>query len=131
MNSVLRDRIIRKLDALPDDRVYAVLDFVEFLESKYATRQATSPNVFQRFAEGMEDTMRAGRVSAATIGETMNYLSKAMGVLSGAVAAGKSVATDVIDAATRPPARPGESSPPPPPAPSEAPAPPPSGGETS
>jgi hypothetical protein len=108
-----------------------VLDFVEFLESKYATRQATSPNVFQRFAEGMEDTMRAGRVSAATIGETMNYLSKAMGVLSGAVAAGKSVATDVIDAATRPPARPGESSPPPPPAPSEAPAPPPSGGETS
>jgi hypothetical protein len=131
MNAVLRDRIIRKLDALPDDRVYAVLDFVEFLESKYATRQATSPNVFQRFAEGMEDTMRAGRVSAATIGETMNYLSKAMGVLSGAVAAGKSVATDVIDAATRPPARPGESSPPPPPAPSEAPAPPPSGGETS
>ena len=131
MNAVLRDRIIRKLDALPDDRVYAVLDFVEFLESKYAARQATSPNVFQRFAEGMEDTLRAGKVSAATIGETMNYLSKAMGVLSGAVAAGKSVATDVIDAATRPPGRPPESTPPPPPpAPSESPAPPPTGGPT-
>jgi hypothetical protein len=115
MNAVLRDRIIRKLDALPDDRVYAVLDFVEFLESKYAARQATSPNVFQRFAEGMEDTLRAGKVSAATIGETMNYLSKAMGVLSGAVAAGKSVATDVIDAATRPVPRAGDYPAPPPP----------------
>jgi hypothetical protein len=111
MNTVLRDRILRKLDALPDERVYAVLDFIEFLESKYAARQAASPNVFQRFAEGMEDTMRAGRVSAATIGETMNYLSKAMGVLSGAVAAGKSVATDVLDAATRPAPRPSEGSP--------------------
>lgn len=118
MNPVLRERIIRKLDTLPDDRVYAVLDFIEFMESKYAARQATSANVFQRFAEGMEDTMRAGRVSAVTIGETMNYLSKAMGVLSGAVAAGKSVATDVIDAATRPtPRSPDQASPPTPPAP--------------
>jgi hypothetical protein len=111
MNPVLRDRIIRKLDTLPDDRVYAVLDFIEFLESKYATRQS-STNVFQRFAEGVEDTLRAGRVSAATIGETMNYLSKAMGVLSGAVAAGKSVATDVLDAATRVAPRPAENPPP-------------------
>ncbi|HUF31340.1 MAG TPA: hypothetical protein VMM77_11880 [Gemmatimonadaceae bacterium] len=112
MNSVLRDRIIRKLEELPDERVYAVLDYIEFLDSRYATRQAPS-NAFQRFAEGMEDTMRAGRVSAATIGETMNYLSKAMGVLSGAVAAGKSVATDVIDAATRPVPRSGDSPTPP------------------
>src|SRR5690606_33321864 len=115
MNPVLRERIIRKLDSLPDDRVYAVLDFIEFMESKYAARQGTSANVFQRFAEGMEDTLRAGRVSAATIGETMNYLSKAMGVLSGAVAAGKSVATDVLDAATRPPGRPSEPGTPSPP----------------
>ena len=114
MNAVLRDRIIRKLDELPDERVYAVLDYIEFLDSRYATRQAP-PNAFQRFAEGMEDTMRAGRVSAATIGETMNYLSKAMGVLSGAVAAGKSVATDVIDAATRPVPRAGDYPAPPPP----------------
>ncbi|HSJ65936.1 MAG TPA: DUF2281 domain-containing protein [Gemmatimonadaceae bacterium] len=128
MNAVLRDRIVRKLDTLPDERVYAVLDFIEFLESKYAARQAASPNVFQRFAEGMEDTMRAGRVSAATIGETMNYLSKAMGVLSGAVAAGKSVATDVLDAATRPAPRPPEGSPP---APMESDAPSTSTGESS
>src|SRR5690242_16122192 len=99
MNDILRDRILRKLDALPDEKLYQVLDYVEFLESKYAVRTAQSPNVFQRFAEGVEDSLRAGRVSASTIAETMGLLNKAMGVLNGVAAAGKSVATDVVGAA--------------------------------
>jgi hypothetical protein len=92
----LRDRIARRLDALPNERLYQVLDYLEFLESKYARRQTASSNVFQRFAEGVEDTMRAGRVSANTIAEAMNLMNKAMGVLSGVAAAGKSVANDVV-----------------------------------
>ena len=101
MNESLRDRILRRLDALPDERGYQVLDYVEFLESKYAEKTAQSPNVFQRFTEGVEDSLRAGRVSATTIAETMGLLNKAMGVLSGVAAAGKSVASDVMEAATR------------------------------
>ena len=122
MNELLRDRILRKLESLSDDRAYQVLDYVEFLESKYADKTAQSPGVFQRFAEGVEDSLRAGRVSAATIAETMNLLNKAMGVLSGVAAAGKSVATDVVEAASRTTSRTGgdRSAPsaPPPPAPS-------------
>lgn len=106
MNPNLRDRILRKLDTLGDERGYQVLDFVEFLESKYAEKTAQAPNVFERFAEGVEDTLRAGRVSASTISETMTLLNRAMGVLSGVAAAGKSVASEVVGAATRPPARP-------------------------
>ena len=34
MNQFLRDRILRKLDTLSDERAYQVLDYVEFLESK-------------------------------------------------------------------------------------------------
>jgi hypothetical protein len=113
MQEQLRDRILRKLDSLSDERGYQVLDYVEFLESRYAERTAQSPNVFQRFAEGVEDSLRAGRVSATTIAETMGLLNRAMGVLSGVAAAGKSVATDVMEAATRtatrPPARPATS----------------------
>jgi len=101
MNESLRDRILRRLDALPDERGYQVLDYVEFLESKYADKTAQSPNLFQRFTEGVEDSLRAGRVSASTIAETMGLLNKAMGVLSGVAAAGKSVASDVMGAATR------------------------------
>ncbi len=100
MNQFLRDRILRKLDTLSDDRLYQVLDYVEFLESKYAERQNPSANVLQRFAETVEDRLRAGRVSAATISETMKLMNKAMGVLSGVAAAGKSVANDIVGAAS-------------------------------
>jgi hypothetical protein len=98
MHELLRERLMRKLDTLPEERVYQVLDYIEFLESKYARAQG-APTVFQRFADGVEDTMRAGRLSASTIAETMSLMSKAMGVLSGAMAAGKSVASDVVTAA--------------------------------
>jgi hypothetical protein len=101
MNEALRDRILRRLDTLSDERGYQVLDSVEFLESKYADKTAQVPNLFQRFTEGVEDSLRAGRVSASTIAETMGLLNKAMGVLSGVAAAGKSVANDVMGAATR------------------------------
>ncbi|MEP6692730.1 MAG: DUF2281 domain-containing protein [Gemmatimonadaceae bacterium] len=115
MNESLRDRITRTIETLPDERGYQILDFVEFLESKYAERTSQTPNVFQRFAEGVEDTMRAGRISAATIGETMGLLTKAMGVLNGAAAAGKSVASDVVNAVSRQTTKPSDTPPAPPP----------------
>lgn len=96
MHEILKDRILRRLEALPEDRLYQVLDYVEFLESKYAQRQAPGPNVFQRFAEGVEDTLRAGNVSASTVAEAMGFMSKAMGVLGGVAAAGASVASDIV-----------------------------------
>jgi len=98
MNELLRERINRQLDALGDDRLYQVLDYVEFLASKYAERQTPSPNVLQRFAETVEDRLRAGRVSTTAIADTMNLMNRAMNVLSGVAAAGKSVATDLVDA---------------------------------
>lgn len=115
MNDLLKDRILRRLEVLPEDRQYQVLDYIEFLESKYATRQAPGPNVFQRFAEGVEDTLRAGNVSASTVAEAMGFMSKAMGVLSGVAAAGRSVAADIV-APAKPaePPRPPASTPEPP-----------------
>ena len=101
----LRDRIMRRLETLSNDRLYQVLDYVEFLESRYAERQPSAASVFQRFTEGLEDTMRAGRLSADTIAQTMSIMNRAMGVLSGVAAAGKSVASDVVNAASRPPQR--------------------------
>jgi hypothetical protein len=99
VNELLRERILRQLDALSDERLYQVLDYVEFLKSKYAERASPPPNVFQRFAETVEDRLRAGRISTATIADAMNLMNRAMGVLSGVAAAGKSVATDLVDAA--------------------------------
>src|SRR5688572_28977949 len=99
MNDHLRERINRKLDTLTDERGYQVLDFVEFLESKYAERQTPQGNAFTRFTEAVEDRLRAGKVSAAAIAETMGLLNRAANVLNGAVAAGKSVANDIVTVA--------------------------------
>lgn len=99
MNDLLKERILRHLETLPEEKAYMVLDYVEFLESKYAQRQAPGPNVFQRFTEGIEDTLRAGNVSANTIAEAMGFMGKAMNVLGGVAAAGKSVAGDIAGAA--------------------------------
>ena len=57
MNEILRDRLIRSLDALPDDKAYLVLDYIEFLGSKYAERSAGAAP-FQKVAETLEDTLR-------------------------------------------------------------------------
>ena len=94
MNEHLRDRILRKVEPLSDERGYQILDYVEFLESKYAERQNPQGSAFTRFTEAVEDRLRAGKVSAAAIAETMGLLNRAANVLNGAVAAGRSVATD-------------------------------------
>ena len=106
MNENLRDRIVRKLESLSDERGYQVLDYVEFLESRFAERQNPQGNAFTRFSEAVEDKLRAGKVSASAIAETMSLLNRAGNVLSGVAAAGKSVANDIVQAAQAPAPRP-------------------------
>lgn len=99
MNPYVRDRINRKLDTLSDERLYQVLDYVEFLETKYAEKPAPVTNVFQRFADGVEDKLRAGGLAVTTVSEAMGFLNKAMGVLTNVAETTKTVATDVVTAA--------------------------------
>jgi hypothetical protein len=103
MNVYLRDKLLQKLDSLSDERGYQLLDYVEFLESKYADRAAAAAagNPLTRFADAVEEKLRAGKVSASAVAETMGLMNKAMGVLSGAAAAGKSVANDLMSATSR------------------------------
>jgi hypothetical protein len=98
MNDILRERLIRKLDGLPEEKIYQILDYIDFLESKYAPKQSAAPNPLKRFAEGVEDTLRAGRMSAGVIGGTMNVMGKAVGMVTDVANAGKSVATEIVGA---------------------------------
>lgn len=95
MNEFLKDRILRRLEALPEERVYQVLDYIEYLESRYAARQSPGPNVLQKLAEEVQNTLRASNVPATAIAETMKLMSRAAGVVSGVKAAAESVAGDV------------------------------------
>ncbi len=101
MNEFLRKRIERKLETLPDERVYQILDYIEFLESKYAARTPTEPSPFQKLAETVEDTLRAGQVSVSAIKGTMDVMSAAGRIMSGLAAAGKSVVDQVAGGGDR------------------------------
>jgi hypothetical protein len=101
LNPYVRDRIQRKLETLSDERLYQILDYVEFLETKYAERAASPVGMFQRLAESLEDKMRVGGVAVGTITETMGMFNKAAGMLNGVAQSAISVTNDVVNAASR------------------------------
>ena len=86
MNEILRERLRRLLDALPDDKAYQVLDYIEFLQSKYVDRPSGAP-AFQKVAETLENTLRAGRVPVTIIAGTMDAVAKAGQLLERVAAA--------------------------------------------
>jgi len=114
MNESLRDRIVRKLETLSDERGYHVLDYVEFLESRYAERQSPSASTFTRFTDAIEDKLRAGKVSATTIAETVGFMNRAASVLTNAVETGRNMASELVNTArsAADPTRPGPQPPP-------------------
>jgi hypothetical protein len=103
MNEVLAERIRRKLETLADDKAYLVLDYIEFLESKYAERPAGAA-AFQKAAETLEDTLRAGRVPVNIIRGTMDAVGKAGKLLGKVAAAGKAA----VEEATKKPVEEGK-----------------------
>jgi hypothetical protein len=113
MNDLLKQRILRALDTLPDDRAYQVLDFVEFLESRYAERQRPT-GLLAKITETVEDTMRAGKLPIQAISGTMGLMDSATKVMKGLAAAGQAVVDEAISAAQAPPTRPAPPAPRPP-----------------
>jgi hypothetical protein len=97
MNEHLRDRILRKLETLSDERGYQVLDYAEFLESRYAERESPSASTFTRFTEAIEDKLRASKVSANAIAETVGFMNRAANVLNSALETGKTMANELVN----------------------------------
>jgi|SRR5690606_6017905 len=102
MNDLLKQRILRALDTLSDDRAYQVLDYVEFLESRYAERQRPG-GILARLTETVEDTMRAGKIPVKAISGTMGIMDSAAKVMKGLAAAGQSVVDEAVKVVETPP----------------------------
>ncbi len=97
MHDALRQRLMRKIESLPDEQIYQILDYIEFLESKYATAAAVEASGLQKFAEGLEDKMRRRAVSPSTIREAFQLISAADRVLSGVSTAGRQLLNDLAE----------------------------------
>jgi hypothetical protein len=102
MHDVLRQRLLRKIESLPDEQIYQVLDYIEFLEAKYASAAAVEASGLQKFAEGLEDKLRKRAVSPSTIREAFQLISAADRVLSGVSTAGKQILADLGQALETP-----------------------------
>ena len=89
MHDVLRTRLLRKLESLPEDQVYQILDYIEFLESKYAPDLSSETTGLQSFAEKLEDQLRRRTVSPASLREAFQLISAADKVLSNVANMGK------------------------------------------
>jgi hypothetical protein len=98
MNDLLKQRIGRLLDTLSDERGYQVLDYIEFLDSKYAERARPS-GILAKITETVEDTMRAGKLPIQAISGTMGIVDGAAKVMKGLAAAGQAVVDEAVKAA--------------------------------
>lgn len=98
MNEQLRERILRALEPLEDAKGYQVLDYVEFLESRYAER-ANPSNVFTRMTDKAQDLMRAGKVPLDAISGTVGFFDGASKVMKGLANAAQAVVDEAAKTA--------------------------------
>src|SRR4051812_3056875 len=98
MNDLLKQRITRLLETLDDERAYQVLDYAEFLTSKYAER-AQPTGILARITETVENTMRAGKLPIQAITGTVGLMDSAAKVMKGLAAAGQAVVDEAVKAA--------------------------------
>jgi hypothetical protein len=95
MHDVLRTRVLRKLDSLPEEQVYQILDYIEFLESKYARNVSAETSGLQSLAEKLEDQLRRRAVSPSSLREAFQLISAADKVLSNISNVGKELLGEI------------------------------------
>ncbi len=99
MHDVLRARVMRKIESLPEEQVYQVLDYIEFLESRYGAPEAgTSRSGFQKMGEGLEDRMRKRSFKPSNLREAFQVIAAADRALSGVARAGRQLFEDFAGA---------------------------------
>ena len=96
MHDVLRNRLLRKIESLPDRQIYQVLDYIEFLEAKYAEEEVErETSGLQRFAEKLEDGLRKRTVNPASIREAFQLIAAANRVVSNVSAKGQELLKNI------------------------------------
>jgi hypothetical protein len=97
MDDLLKQRISRLLETLDDEKAYQLLDYAEFLTSKYAGR--TEPQgLLAKITSTVENTLRAGKLPVQAITGTMSVMDSAAKVMKGLAAAGQAVVDEAVKA---------------------------------
>jgi len=90
MNEKLKTTIIQKLEHLSDDAGRQLVDYIEFLESKFSrSRRDQSP--FEKLAENVEGTLRNSKLGDAALKSTEGVVEAAGSVARSFAAAGQAM----------------------------------------
>ena len=96
MHDVLRARVMRILESLPEAQVYQVLDYIEFLDSKYGSPgEQKQAGGFQRLAEGIEDGLRNRSLDPSRLREAFQVFAAADRAMSGVAKAGRQLLDEI------------------------------------
>ena len=95
MDDLLKQRISRLFESLDDEKAYQLLDYAEFLTSKYASRGEPT-GLLARLTSTVENTMRAGKLPVQAITGTVNLMDSAAKVMKGLAAAGQAVVEEAV-----------------------------------
>lgn len=94
---------MRKIESLPEAQVYQVLDYIEFLESRYASEEAgTEASGLQRLAEGIEDRLRNSSFNPSNLREAFQVVAAADRALGGVARAGRQLMEELAGGASDP-----------------------------
>ena len=94
MNESLKSKLVAKLDGLPDELGRQVLDYVEFLESKF-NRSRRAPSTVQRLAENIEDRIGSVRLADVAVKGGAQIMEAAGKLMEGLAAASRVVAEEL------------------------------------
>lgn len=87
---------MRKIESLPEEQVYQVLDYIEFLDSKYGSPdQQKQAGGFQRLAEGLEDGLRNRSLDPSRLREAFQVFAAADRAMSGVAKAGRQLFEEI------------------------------------
>jgi hypothetical protein len=90
---------MRKIESLPEEQVYQVLDYIEFLESRYASPDLEKEaGGLQRLAEGIEDRLRNKSFNPSNLREAWQVVAAADRALSGVAKAGRQLLEEIAGA---------------------------------
>ena len=90
---------MRKIESLPEDQIYQVLDYIEFLESRYASPDLEKEaSGLQRLAEGIEDRLRNKSFNPSNLREAFQVVAAADRALSGVAKAGRQLLEEIAGA---------------------------------
>jgi hypothetical protein len=98
MHETLRRRILRRLETLPEPQLYQVVDYIEFLESRYGKGVTEDVSTLQTLAERLEDGLRKRTLSPNTLREAFQIISAADTVLHSISEAGKGLLAELQSA---------------------------------